>query len=86
MRNAQTLAMQGRQRQFVVVMVAAIVERNAQCNLVFLFVKQRNAVHSATHYNYRIFHLLIISLNLIGGFSHQTKLFKTAHTCLHTAE
>ena len=63
MRNAQTLAMQGRQRQFVVVMVAAIVERNAQCNLVFLFVKQRNAVHSATHYNYRIFHLLFISLN-----------------------
>ena len=63
MSNAQTLAMQGRQRQFVVVMIAAIVERDTQCYLVFLFVKQGDAIHSAAHHDYRIFHLLIISLN-----------------------
>ena len=41
------------------VMITAVVETDAERYLVFLVIKQRDAVHTATDNDYRIFHFYL---------------------------
>ena len=57
MPDAKTFTMQLGKRDFAFVVVAAVVERQAQGYALLHVVKQRGAVHPAADYNHRIFHL-----------------------------
>ena len=52
MLDSQTLTMHLGERNFTLVMITSIVKTNAECNLVFLIVEQRDAIHAATHNDY----------------------------------
>ena len=54
--DAQTLTVHLGKRNLLCVVVAAIIERDAEGNTVFPVVEQRDAVHAAAHYYYTIFH------------------------------
>jgi hypothetical protein len=52
MLDSQTLTMHLGERNFTLVMITSIVKTNAECNLVFLIVEQRDAIHAAAHNDY----------------------------------
>ena len=56
MGNAQTLAVHGGEGNLAGVVVAAIIEADAQGDVVLPVVEQRDAVHAAAHYANRFFH------------------------------
>ena len=53
--NAQLMAVHFSERYLAGVVVAAVVERNAQCNGVLVFVEHGDGVHAATDDDYFIF-------------------------------
>ena len=52
MLDSQTLTMHLGEGNFTLVMITSIVKTNAECNLVFLIVEQRDAIHAAAHNDY----------------------------------
>ena len=52
MLDSQTLTMHLGERNFTLVMITSIVKTNAERNLVFLIVEQRDAIHATAHNDY----------------------------------